>query len=157
MGVIRVAVVPAHEDGGRKTAWQVLTGNAHVAVVIRAGGEEYLMVVAQHFVQGQIPAKGHVAKEAETRPPGGALINLDYRLDLRMIGSHAATHQTVRGGQAIEQIHFDLDVFLLEQRLYGIKAGGSAADYRHPQGMRAAADLLRQFDPPNGNAVPAAS
>ena len=143
VAVVGMPVVPADENGRRVAAGQVFARNAQPAVRFGPGRKQDLVIVAEHLVEEHVLTERDVAEEAEARPAGDLLVLADDGLDLLMVGGHAATHQPIRGRQAVEHIDADGHVFLPEQFAGGIEAGRSGAEDSHAEREGIGADLGR--------------
>ena len=129
--VVGMAVVPADELRGGMAALQVLAGDAHPTVGLGARGVEDLVVVAAQILHAHVLAQLDPAEEPEAGQGGHLVEGGRDRLDLLVIGGHAAAHQAERGGQPIEHVDLDREVRLAEQLLRGIEPGGPCPDDRH--------------------------
>ena len=138
---VGMAVVPADELGCRVNAGQVFARNPHLAVGFVAGGVDDVVVVPAEVVDRNIAAEFDVAEEAETLMLRGAVVDPDDVLDLLVIGSDAAAHQTERSGKAVEQVDMGLDAVRLEQRGDRVEAARTGADH---------GDAERSFIAPEG-------
>ncbi len=123
VAVIRMAVVPRHEFGRRVAALQVLAGDAHASIRLRARRVQDLMVVLFEISQRQVLAELDVAVETEVGIGGDLLIRPGDGLDLGVIRGHSASDQPVGRRQAVEHIHLNVQAHLLEQVLGGVKGG----------------------------------
>ena len=120
---VRVGVVPADELGGRVAAGQMLAGDAHAPVRARADGVDDRVVVGRQVRVGQVAAHLDVAVEAELGVAGDLVVDARHRLDLLVVGRHAAAHEAERRGQAVVHVDLDHQVLLLLQVLGGVEAG----------------------------------
>ena len=67
VGELGMAVVPADELGRADHAGQILAGNAELAVVRRADGQDHGVVEFEQFVDGNVAADRHIADEVDAR------------------------------------------------------------------------------------------
>ena len=111
---VGMAVVPADELGGRVHATELLAVDAHRAVGFVAGRVDDAVVVAFEIGNAQVTADHDVAEEAEALIGRGLVVDADDVLDLLVVGRDAATHETKRCGQSIEQIGRAHEVALLQ-------------------------------------------
>ena len=95
---VGMPVVPGDEFGRGVAAIQVLAGNAHTPVGLRASRKQNLMIVLLEVGEGDVFAVFHIAEKTKTRRRCNPFEYLGDCLDLLVIGRNAATHQTVRGG-----------------------------------------------------------
>ena len=90
LAVVGVAVVPGHELGGGPAAGKVLARNAHAPVGLGADGVDHGVVALGEVVVREVAAEFDVAVEAELGVLGGLLVDAADRLDVRVVGGHAA-------------------------------------------------------------------
>src|SRR5262245_38890188 len=124
-------VVPGHELGGGMAAGQVLAGNPHAAIGLRAGGVDDLVIVAAQVGHAHVLAQFDAAEEAEARVGGGLVEGGGDRLDLLVIGRDAGADEPVGRGQPVEHVHLDHDVLTALQVLGRVEAGRPGADDDH--------------------------
>ena len=128
-GVIGVAVVPADELGRRVRAVQLFAGNAERAVHRRARGVDDRVVVLEQVLVRDVLAERHVAEVAKARMGGRPLIHARDRLDLRMVRRDARAHEAPRRGQALDHVHLDARLGVLQQVPGRVEAGRARADH----------------------------
>ncbi len=132
VAVIGMAVVPAHEIGGRPAAGELFAGDPQRAIRGRAGGVDERVVVLKELLALNVPAELDVPKEAKAGVQGGFLIHPRNGLDLGVIGRDARAHEPVRSGKALEHIH--LHRRLLQKMPRGVEASGTRADHGDAHG-----------------------
>ena len=125
---VGMAVIPGDKVGSGVAAFQLFAGDIQVAVGLRAGREDDLVIVAAQIVYCHIGADLDVTKESKLGPLGHAIKELGDRLDLLMVGGDAIAYQPKRRGQAL--IHVDLHMItpILKELFGTVKAGWSGAD-----------------------------
>ena len=106
---------------------ELLPRNAEVSIGVRAVGIDDGVIVVVQFSWGEVLSDLDMAEESEAGLRGNALKDAGYRLDLRMVGRHAAAYQTERRGQPIEHVDANSCRGLL-QRFCSVEAGGSGAN-----------------------------
>ena len=131
--VVRVTVVPGHELGRRVASSEGLAGNPHGPVHLRPHAIEDRVVVAPDIGQPDVAPELDAPVEAEARVLRGALVGAGHRLDLLVIGSHPAAHQTVGGRQAVVEVHLHGDPSGLEEMIGCVEAGRAGSEDRDPQ------------------------
>ncbi len=143
---VGVAVVPRDELRGGEAALEVLAGNAEVAVARRAHGVHDGVVVAAQVVVGEVAAELHVPEEAHARVLQDLLVEARDALDLLVVGGDAVADEAVGRGEAVEDVHADGQVALLDERLGGVEAGRSAAHHGDAEGTVGGEDLGHGVD-----------
>ena len=123
--VIGMGVVPGDELRRGVAAGEVLTGDAHLAVGLRAGGENHLVIVAGQIRQRDVPAVLDVAEEAEARVPGDGVVGARDVLDLGVVGRDPVAHEPVRRRQPLEHVDLGDEPWFLEQLFGSVKRGGA--------------------------------
>ena len=101
---VGMTVVPAHELGGGVAARKVFAGNAQVTIGLRAHGVDHRFVMTAQLRGRDVVAHVHVAEETEPRLRRDPFEHPGHRLDLRVIGGHAAAHQAKRRRQPVEHV-----------------------------------------------------
>ena len=123
VAVVRVAVVPRHELEGGEAALHVLPGDPQPTVALRSHGVHDVVVAAAEIVDRQIATQRHIAEVAHLLARQDSGVDAGHRLDRLVVRSHSVAHQSVRGGEAVDEV--DREVALApEQRLGCVEAGG---------------------------------
>ena len=104
VGKVGVSAVPGDQGRRRVAAREVLARYSEPPVALPTHREDDLIVVRREVGHREISAQFDVAEKADPRIERHALEDPDDLLDLRMIGRHAETHQTVGRRQAIEEV-----------------------------------------------------
>ena len=86
---------------------QVLAGDPEPAVGGRAVGVDHGVVALGELGGAHVAPDLDVAEEAEALARRGLLVDPDHRLDLRVVGRDAGTHQPEGRRQAVEDVHLD--------------------------------------------------
>ena len=141
VAIVGMAVVPPHKCRCRMAPWQVLARDAETPVTLGAGGEQDLVVMSQHLCQGEIRAERHVTEETKSGARGGSVELLDDAFRLFVVWGDTTANETVRGRQAVEQVHGDAAPRSLEQLLGREKARRSGAEDGNPQRVCCASNL----------------
>ena len=113
--VIRVAVVPGDELGGRVGTGAVLARDAQAVVARGTDRVDDAVVMVQQLRAVDVRAELDSAVEAEAFVRRRLLIDARDVLDLRMVGGNARAHESERGRQDIEEV----DVHARVQQLLG--------------------------------------
>src|SRR5690348_10220255 len=77
---IGMAIIPADELGRADDSGKVFAGNAELAVVRRAGGEDYRIVQVEQLADRDISADRHIADKIDARALGCLVVPLADRL-----------------------------------------------------------------------------
>ena len=133
--IVRVAVVPRHELGGRVAALEVLARNVEASVGLGSGGEADLVVVDLEVVEPQVAAVAHVAVEAEPGVARVPVIDPHHRLDLLMVRRHASPHQPERRRQLVEHVDPDVQALLAKEPLDHVETRRTRTDDGYSQRM----------------------
>ena len=104
---VGVAVVPGDELGGGPGAGEILAGNAHAPVGLRADRVDDGVVEAGELLVGDVPADLDVPEEAEAGPLRGLLERARDRLDVGMIGRDAEADEPPRRRQPLDQVDLE--------------------------------------------------
>ena len=96
VAVVGVAIVPADQFGRGVAAGEALTGDAQGAVGAGAEGVDHGVVVRPQLRGRHVTPELDVADEVERRMARDAVEHPRHRLDLGVVGCHAATHQSLR-------------------------------------------------------------
>ena len=104
VGEIGMAVVPADELGRADDAGQILAGNAELAVVRRADGEDDRVVELEQLVDRHVAADGDIADEVDARAFGDLVVALADRLQRLVVGRDAEADQAVGHRIAVEDV-----------------------------------------------------
>ena len=150
--VVGVGVVPPDELGGRVAAGQVLARDPHAPVGAGAHRVDDAVVVGQHLVAHDVAPHLDVAEEAELGVRGDLVEDPRHRLDLLVVGRHAAAHEAEGRRQAVVDVDLHRQVLGVQEALGGVEAGGARADDRDAQGVVRRAEGGSWHRPPQGRA-----
>ncbi len=130
IGEVGVAVDPGDRLGGGAGAGQTHAVDVESAVVGRTDRVQHRVVVLEQFGVRKVLA--HIDIEVEREPAAAAdpVEQPGDPLGALVVGSHAGAHQTVWGGQLLEDV--DPHAALGEQFVGGVHRGRSGADDRPP-------------------------
>ena len=131
IGEIGMAVDPGHQLGGGAGARHVHAVDVQPAVVGRADRVDDGVVVRQQIVVTQMLADLDVEEEPEFAPTGDPVEQRGDPLGGLVVRCHPGAHQSVRGGQLLEDI--DPHAVLGEQFVGGVHRGRPGAHDRHGQ------------------------
>ena len=120
---VRVAVVPGDERGGGPRAGQVLAGNPHATVGLRADAVEDGVVAARRAPRADRPAHLDVAEEAKAGLLRDPLERARDGLDVLVVGRDTEPDEPPRRRQAVEHVDHDRRLLALQERVGGIEAG----------------------------------
>ena len=104
VGEIGMAVVPADELRRADDAGQILAGDAELAVVRRAGGEDHRVVELEQLGDRDVAADGDIADEVDAGALGDLVVALADRLQRLVVGRDAEADQAVGHGIAVEDV-----------------------------------------------------
>ena len=133
--LIGVRVVPAHEVAGACPAGKGFTRDSQVAEPPAPHAVDDRVEVGQQVVVPQIAPMLDVAVEGHARVGGNAVVHPGDALDRLVVGRHAASYETERRGQAVDERHLHGAGGLGEQVLAGIEPGGAGADDGNTKGI----------------------
>ena len=132
VAVVGMTIVPADQFGGRVTAAKLFARNVEMAIGAGADGVDHRVVVLPQFGGADIATHFDVADEPGRTMSGDPLEHPGHRLDLGMVGGHAAADQSERRGQSVEQVDPGVGDGLL-QRFRGVEARGAGTDDGDPE------------------------
>ena len=119
--MVGMAVVPTDKVGRGIDTSEVFAFEAKLGVAFTSKRVDDLMVVRVEVLDLDVTTKADVAKEPEAFMGRDLVVDLDDTFDLLVIGRDAATHQTKRHWQAIEQVHGNAGYTRLEQCFGGVE------------------------------------
>ena len=129
-GVVRVAVVPGHELGGRVRSAQVLAWNPEPFVDRGAERVDDRVVVLKQPATAHVGPELDVTEEPKPLVLGGLVVRLRDRLDLRMVRSHARAHEPIRRRQAVVEVDGELRLTYSQQLPGGVEPTRAGPDDR---------------------------
>ena len=132
---VRVAVVPGDERRRRPRAGQILAGDVHPPVGLRAEGVDDRVVQLRQLVVGEVAADLDVAEEAEAGALRDPLERARDGLDLGVVGRDAEPDEAPRRRQPVEHVHLDGRLLAREQRSRRVEPRRPRADNRHAKGV----------------------
>ena len=138
--VVRVAVVPGDELGGRPRARQVLAGDAEPPVGLGADRVDDGVVERGELLVRDVAADLDVAEEAESRARGDLLEGTRDGLELGVVGSDAEPDEPPRRRQPLDHVDLDRRILAREQRGRRVERGRAGADDGDAQRSAHAAD-----------------
>ena len=112
------------------TPGKILAGNAELAVVRRAGGEDHRVVELEQLGDRDVAADGDIADEVDAGAFGDLVVALADRLQRLVVGRDAEADQAVGHGIAVEDVDARLLAIGLLQRLGGVEARRTRTDHR---------------------------
>ena len=130
-----MAVVPGDERGRGPRAREVLTGDVHPPVGLRAEGVDDRVVELGQLVVGDVAPHLDVAEEAKARTLRDPLERARDGLDLRVVGRDTEPDEAPRRRQPVEHVHLDCRLLAREQRSGRVEARRPRADDRNTKRM----------------------
>ena len=114
VSMIRMPVVPRHKRSRRVATRQILSRNVQAPIRPTSDGIDNLIIMLLQFVHLQVTAHLDVAEESESGIPRGDFVGANDFLGFLVIRSHAVAHQPVGHGHALEHVHVQVEILLLE-------------------------------------------
>ena len=99
-------------------------------------GERWHQRLVARALDPDVGPDADLADEADIGRQSDLLVAAVDGLDRLVVGRHPFTHQTKRCWKAVDNIDCADQIRLLQQRVGGVKAGWTRADYRHAQRAR---------------------
>ena len=131
-----MAVVPGDELRRGVAALQILAGDAHAPIGLRAGRIDDHVIVRAQVVHAQVTAELDGAEESKSRVRRDLVERRRHRFDLLMVGRDAGADQAIRRRHAVVHVHVHHEARLSEQLVRGVEARGPGADDGHAQRLR---------------------
>jgi hypothetical protein len=131
----------ATKVGRRVAAFEILAGDAHLAVGLGADGVDDLVVVAPELVAVEVAPDVYVAEEPHPWVLRRAVEDAHDGLDLLVVRRDAVANEPEGRWQAIEEVDAGLEPGLAEEAAGGVHPRGPGAHDGDPQGLLGSADL----------------
>ena len=99
IGEFGMAVVPADELSGAHHAGQILSRDAELAIMRRAGGEDHRVIEVEQLGDRDVAAHRHIADEVDARALRHLVVALADRLQRLVVRRDAEADEAVRDGK----------------------------------------------------------
>jgi len=130
---VGMAIIPGDELGRRVAAGEGFSRNTQGAIGLGARRVADQVVELVEVLDGQVSAELYVAKESEAGVLGRFVVLAHDRFNLLVVRSDTPAHESIRGGEAIEKVHFNGGI--LEEVGRGVKTGGAGANDGYAKGL----------------------